>query len=1532
MTEADARSAITDANLTVGPVTHEFSDTIAAGIVISQNPAAGTTVAAGSPVDLIISLGPAFTVPNVVGMTETEANSIITAAGLVSNVTYGYHDTVAVDYVISQDPAGGTDIAAGATVTIVVSLGKPEVPNVVGQPVAAAIATIEGIDNLVTAATYRHDNNVPSGIVISQNPVGGTVVNVGSTVNIVVSLGRPTVPGVVGLSEAEAVATIEAIDNLVAVVDYEYSNTILKDTVMSQDPAGGTDVDVGTAVNIVVSLGEPVVPNVVGRPEAEARTEIEAVDDLMVAPIYVYDNNTPFGIVMSQYPTGGTVVEIGATVNMVVSLGQPEVPGVVGMFQADANAAITAVDNLTVGTITKEYDNTVLADRVISQSPTGGTKVMIGSTVDLVVSLGKPKVPDVVGMTEPNATVAITAVDNLAVGSVTNEYDDTVAIGLVISQNPLAGTEVLIGSTVDFAISLGQPEVPNVVGMTRVDANVAITAVDNLTIGTMVYEDNNTVPAGLIISQNPVGGSIVPVGSLIDLVISAVIVPNVVNMTEADANSAIAAAGDISVGTVAYEYSDTVTAGIVISQDPVGGTLVDIGTQVNIAVSLGRPRVPDVIGRPETDANSAITAVSLLVGNVSYIYSDTVSIDVVIDQNPVGQTEVPVGSTVDLVVSLGQPQVPNVLGMSEPNATAEITSVDNLTVGTVTYQYSDTVDYGRVISQDPSAGTLVPIGSSVDLMASLGKPEVPNVVGDPEATAVAAVEAIDNLVASVVYLHDNTVPAGIVIDQDPVGGTIVNTGTPVTIVVSLGRPVVPSVVGQDETSAVTDIEAIDNLIAIVDYAYHDTVPIGIVISQNPSGDTVVDVGTTVNIVVSLGQATVPYVEGMTEGDANSAIAAAGLTVGTVTYEHSDTVPPGDVMSQSPVAGTIVLVGSPVDLVVSAVTVPNVVDMTKIEANSAITAASLVSNITYGLHDTAAAGFVVSQDPIGGSLAPVNSSVDVFVSLGQPLAVLALGGNRLVELQNDDGGWDSSSVDDGDPSVGSDSETFASVAMGLARAYRLTDDPNMLAAIQKTRTFLLGKTDNFVGTDGSLAVELDGILGGTTGADYVRTNFYDKLEAGTYYDATSDAVHDTNSYVQAQRDRRFNEGRANLAAWDLGLGLYSAHIIGANTTDWVAGVKAEIDELNGNDIHDVLGLAAAVFGLAAVGEDHDPNGGHHAAASSLSDLVETLVSYQLETGGFTWWWATKEEYLDEMIQETVYGLMALNEYDRVGYLSEIHGASVHLQNVQLVTSGWKNYYIGGSEDNQITGEALRGIALAIGQPIVPDVVGRAQADANSAIDAAGLVVGAITYEYDDTMPVGLVASQHPVGGTQVPLWSSVDFALSLGQPNVPYVIDMNEADANSAITATSLIVGSIVYEYNDVVPTGRVISQNPVAGTTVLVGSAVDLVVSLGQGAVVPDIVGTTETNATAAITGEGLTVGTVIYEYSDTVTEWYVISQNPLSGIMIPIGSTVDFIVSLGQPTVPGVVGRRRWYNGNQCTFSHYRCRTCSWLCNVRLQ
>src|ERR1700687_27359 len=84
LTQAAATTAITAAKLTVGTVTQQISNTVATGKVIRQDPASGSSVAQGSPVNLVISSGPQMvTVPNVEGLTQDPATTAITAAKLM---------------------------------------------------------------------------------------------------------------------------------------------------------------------------------------------------------------------------------------------------------------------------------------------------------------------------------------------------------------------------------------------------------------------------------------------------------------------------------------------------------------------------------------------------------------------------------------------------------------------------------------------------------------------------------------------------------------------------------------------------------------------------------------------------------------------------------------------------------------------------------------------------------------------------------------------------------------------------------------------------------------------------------------------------------------------------------------------------------------------------------------------------------------------------------------------------------------------------------------------------------------------------------------------------------------------------------------------------------------------------------------------------------------------------------------------------------------------------------------------------------
>jgi hypothetical protein len=96
------------------------------------------------------------------------------------------------------------------------------------------------------------------------------------------------------------------------------------------------------------------------------------------------------------------------------------------------------------------------------------------------------------------------------------------------------------------------------------------------------------------------------------------------------------------------------------------------------------------------------------------------------------------------------------------------------------------------------------------------------------------------------------------------------------------------------------------------------------------------------------------------------------------------------------------------------------------------------------------------------------------------------------------------------------------------------------------------------------------------------------------------------------------------------------------------------------------------------------------------LAAILAGYQLETGGFTWRYFLTEPNRDETLQETVYGLLALEAFDRSSYLTQIRDAANYVQSIQLETGGWENY-LGEGENNENTGEALQAI-MAIAPPL------------------------------------------------------------------------------------------------------------------------------------------------------------------------------------------------------------------------------------------
>jgi nitrous oxidase accessory protein len=320
---------------------------------------------------------------------------------------------------------------------------------------------------------------------------------------------------------------------------------------------------------------------------------------------------------------------------------------------------------------------------------------------------------------------------------------------------------------------------------------------------------------------------------------------------------------------------------------------------------------------------------------------------------------------------------------------------------------------------------------------------------------------------------------------------------------------------------------------------------------------------------------------------------------------------------------------------------------------------------------------------------VSTNVDYNPWLTTPAIHTVFGGRRLAEKQYTDGAWGWPL--DAPPTYGN---TIGPIAMGLAKAYRATGDPAMLTALGKAATYLQSKIV-FSPSDGYLAAELDSVLGGSTNVTYVKTNFYDKLVAGTYRGSGGSGPFTTASYVAAVRAGRTGNS-ANLAAWDVGMGLVGAKACGASTAEWIAGTEAEVNELNGANYYDVIGLAGALYGLKTAGVDFDPSAGEHSAADNLADLAAILAGYQiLPSGGFSWnmYWVIPNDG-DEAVQETAYAMLALDAMG--GYSTQVAEAAQYLMGVQLTTGGMKNYtYVGSTstENNEVSAEGYWGLSLA-----------------------------------------------------------------------------------------------------------------------------------------------------------------------------------------------------------------------------------------------
>jgi serine/threonine-protein kinase len=269
-TQAVATSVLQRDGLVVGPVTTQISSQTA-GIVLSTNPASGNKANKNSRVSLLVSAGPAVTVPNVVGKQLAQASQELQADKLRSNVVKYEVSNKPTGTVLTQDPVAPQMVKSGTVVNLTVSgtQSSTQVPNVVGISPAAAGSLLQSNNLTVGNQTSVCSSTAGNGLVSAQSPAAGTQVQPNSPVSLVVSTGPcptttvstttttappVTVQSVLGdtMSAANTTLSGQGLVSSFSTSTTQSCTTGQPQTVVVQNPPGGQSVAPGSTVNLTL--------------------------------------------------------------------------------------------------------------------------------------------------------------------------------------------------------------------------------------------------------------------------------------------------------------------------------------------------------------------------------------------------------------------------------------------------------------------------------------------------------------------------------------------------------------------------------------------------------------------------------------------------------------------------------------------------------------------------------------------------------------------------------------------------------------------------------------------------------------------------------------------------------------------------------------------------------------------------------------------------------------------------------------------------------------------------------------------------------------------------------------------------------------------------------------------------------------------------------------------------------------------------------------------------------------------------------
>ncbi|MCL2573823.1 MAG: PASTA domain-containing protein [Defluviitaleaceae bacterium] len=456
-------------------------------------------------------------------------------------------------------------------------------------------------------------------------------------------------------------------------------------------------------------------------------------------------------------------------------------------------------------------------------------------------------------------------------------------------------------------------------------------------------------------------------------------VPSLINLALSDARTRVEES-NLQYLIVGREFSLIIPADFVLDQDLAAGSVVETNSMVAITVSGGAEMglVPDVVGTDADEAQQELENLGFTVRRL-YDYSRFIVAGNVAIQNIEGGSAHPLGVEIRLTISRGpdpdspdpfMSDVPDVVGMMFEDAMAASYAA-GFAIEVIERRYGSELA-GTVLSQSLIPGTREMTDNPMSVVVSSGVQMalVPNVQFRSQAEAEQALRALGFSV-SVTTATDESVISGNVISQSPAADTQQVHGTDIAIVISTGgAPIsLPQLTGTSEAEARARLGEL-GLMVTVSFETSTTVAKGNVIRQNPTAGTMVTRGQSVSIVVSAGGEvtfTVPNTVGMSQADAENALGSNLRS--NISMAYHDSVPEGNVISQSPAAGTEVLANHVVNLVVSSGREP--ITITNHQGGTLASAQAWAATHGFNLsitreHSDIEANQIISQTPNSGT--------------------------------------------------------------------------------------------------------------------------------------------------------------------------------------------------------------------------------------------------------------------------------------------------------------------------------------------------------------------------------------------------------------------------------------------------------------------------------------------------------------------------------------------------------------------------------------